>query len=102
MESINKYREKDLSFLKVLIPMILIVVGVVLFLNGNVGKKETRRSIPNIPEPKQTEATGGASASAEATAEANPAELHECPLHTPVRRLDEVKAAREPVLRYSF
>ena len=58
MESINKYREKDLSFLKVLIPMILIVVVVVLFLNGNVGGNG-RRSIPNIPEPKQTAAKGG-------------------------------------------
>ncbi|MCR5597159.1 MAG: hypothetical protein K6G19_03210 [Lachnospiraceae bacterium] len=58
MQSINKYREKDLSFLKVLIPLILIVIGVVLFLNGNVGGRG-RRSIPNIPEPKQTEAKGG-------------------------------------------
>ncbi|MBR4543958.1 MAG: hypothetical protein IKO53_07090 [Lachnospiraceae bacterium] len=59
MESINKYRQKDLSFLKVLIPMILIVVGVVLFLNGSIGGKGSRQSFPNIPEPKQTEATGG-------------------------------------------
>jgi glycine dehydrogenase subunit 2 len=26
--------------------------------------------------------------------------LHEAPHHTPVRRLDEVQAARRPVLRY--
>jgi hypothetical protein len=57
MQSINKYGKKDLSFLKVLIPMILVVVGVVLFLNGNIGGG--RRSIPNIPEPKQTDAKGG-------------------------------------------
>ena len=36
------------------------------------------------------------------TAKTNPEALHEAPLHTPVRRLDEVKAAREPVLRYAF
>lgn len=35
-------------------------------------------------------------------AQANPAALHDCPLHTPVRRLDEVRAARKPVLRYTF
>ncbi len=35
-------------------------------------------------------------------AQADPAALHECPLHTPVRRLDEVRAARKPVLRYTF
>ncbi len=58
MQSINKYREKDLSFLKVLIPMILIVVGVIVYLNGSTGGNG-RRSIPNIPEPKQTEAKGG-------------------------------------------
>ncbi|MCR5013096.1 MAG: hypothetical protein K6A72_12180 [Lachnospiraceae bacterium] len=57
MQSINKYGKKDLSFLKVLIPMILVVVGVVLFLNGNIGGG--RRSIPNIPEPRQTDAKGG-------------------------------------------
>ena len=28
--------------------------------------------------------------------------LHEAPLHTPVTRMDEVGAARHPVLRYSF
>ncbi|MBQ7796932.1 MAG: aminomethyl-transferring glycine dehydrogenase subunit GcvPB [Lachnospiraceae bacterium] len=35
-------------------------------------------------------------------AQANPAAMHECPVHTPVRRLDEVRAARKPVLRYTF
>ena len=35
-------------------------------------------------------------------AQADPAAMHEKPLHTPVRRLDEVHAARKPVLRYVF
>ncbi len=35
-------------------------------------------------------------------AQADPAAMHECPIHTPVRRLDEVRAARKPVLRYTF
>jgi len=33
-------------------------------------------------------------------AEEQPELLHEAPHHTPVRRLDEVRAARQPVLRY--
>lgn len=36
------------------------------------------------------------------TARTNPQALHDAPLHTPVRRLDEVGAARNPILRYSF
>lgn len=32
----------------------------------------------------------------------NPQALHDAPLHTPVRRLDEVAAARNMVLRYKF
>ncbi|MBS7227151.1 MAG: aminomethyl-transferring glycine dehydrogenase subunit GcvPB [Oscillospiraceae bacterium] len=32
----------------------------------------------------------------------NPQALHDAPLHTPVRRLDEVAAARSMVLRYQF
>ena len=32
----------------------------------------------------------------------NPRALHDAPLHTPVRRLDEVAAARSMVLRYQF
>lgn len=32
----------------------------------------------------------------------DPQALHEAPLHTPVRRLDEVAAARNMVLRYNF
>lgn len=59
MQSINKYKEPNFSFLKVLIPMILIVVGAVLFLNGNIGGNNDKRSVPGIPEPKQTEAKGG-------------------------------------------
>ncbi len=35
-------------------------------------------------------------------AQADPAAMHDMPLHTPVRRLDEVRAARKPVLRYKF
>ncbi len=33
---------------------------------------------------------------------ADPASMHEMPLHTPVRRLDEVGAARNPVIKYAF
>ena len=32
----------------------------------------------------------------------DPASMHEMPLNTPVRRLDEVGAARNPVVRYQF
>ena len=32
----------------------------------------------------------------------NPQALHEAPVKTPVRRLDDVRAARTPVLRYKF
>ena len=32
----------------------------------------------------------------------NPEALHEAPVHTSVRRLDEVGAARKPVLKYTF
>ncbi len=32
----------------------------------------------------------------------NPQALHDAPLHTPVRRLDEVAAARNMILRYKF
>lgn len=32
----------------------------------------------------------------------NPESLHECPKKTPIGRPDEVKAARNPVLRYTF
>lgn len=35
-------------------------------------------------------------------AQANPQEMHEAPVGTYVRRLDEVRAARKPVLRYRF
>ena len=31
-----------------------------------------------------------------------PEKLHQMPLHTPVRRLDEVGAARKPVIRFAF
>ena len=36
------------------------------------------------------------------TAMEQPESLHKMPLHTPVRRLDEVGAARNPKLRFSF
>ena len=32
---------------------------------------------------------------------ADPAAMHTMPQHTPIRRPDEVKAARQPVLRYT-
>ena len=32
----------------------------------------------------------------------DPQSLHDAPRRTPVRRLDEVSAARNPVLRYEF
>ncbi len=35
-------------------------------------------------------------------AQEHPEQMHELPLHTPVRRLDEVGAARNPKLRYAF
>lgn len=35
-------------------------------------------------------------------AQEHPEQMHELPLHTPVRRLDEVGAARNPKLRYTF
>lgn len=35
-------------------------------------------------------------------AHSDPQALHDAPLHTPVRRLDEVGAARNMVLRYNF
>ncbi|MDD5798330.1 MAG: aminomethyl-transferring glycine dehydrogenase subunit GcvPB [Clostridiaceae bacterium] len=35
-------------------------------------------------------------------AEAHPEKMHEYPLETPVRRLDEVGAARKPVVRYLY
>jgi glycine dehydrogenase subunit 2 len=57
-------------------------------------------------EPTETETPetldGFADALAQAVAEAaqNPALLHDAPRTTPVRRLDEAKAARELVLRW--
>ncbi|MCI2056748.1 MAG: aminomethyl-transferring glycine dehydrogenase subunit GcvPB [Oscillibacter sp.] len=35
-------------------------------------------------------------------AKTNPQALHDAPLHTPVRRLDEVAAARHAIVRYNF
>ncbi|MDR0648260.1 MAG: aminomethyl-transferring glycine dehydrogenase subunit GcvPB [Synergistaceae bacterium] len=37
-----------------------------------------------------------------ARADSDPGSLHDAPLNTPVRRLDEVGAARHPVLKYNF
>jgi glycine dehydrogenase subunit 2 len=37
-----------------------------------------------------------------ALAQSDPGALREAPLNTPVRRLDEVTAAREPILRYRW
>lgn len=36
------------------------------------------------------------------TAKSNPELLHKAPVHTPVTRLDEVRAARNPILKYDF
>lgn len=36
------------------------------------------------------------------TAEKDPQALHDAPLNTPIRRVDEVGAARRPVLKYDF
>ena len=35
-------------------------------------------------------------------ARSSPETLHQAPIHTPVARLDEVRAARKPILRYDF
>ena len=35
-------------------------------------------------------------------AQANPEHMHEYPIHTVIRRPDEVKAAREPIVRFNF
>jgi len=35
-------------------------------------------------------------------AEQDPEYLHQCPVNTPVGRLDEVQAARKPILKYEF
>jgi glycine dehydrogenase subunit 2 len=59
-------------------------------------------------EPTETESLETLDAYAEvmrevlARAQTDPALVQEAPHHTPVRRLDEVRAARSPVLRYSF
>ena len=36
------------------------------------------------------------------TAMSHPEALHQAPIHTPVTRLDEVRAARNPMLKYDF
>ena len=59
-------------------------------------------------EPTETEAKEMLDEAADALiriyeeAAASPESMHEKPLHTPVRRLDEVGAARNPVIRYAF
>lgn len=59
-------------------------------------------------EPTETESLETLDAYAEVLAAileraaADPEYLHGAPYHTPVRRLDEVRAARRPVLRYRF
>ena len=58
---------------------------------------------PTETEPKETlDEVAGVFASIWEEAQKNPAALHEMPLHTPVRRLDEVGAARNPKIRYEF
>ena len=59
-------------------------------------------------EPTETEGKAGLDDVVEAMeriyrmAEENPEKMHELPLKTVIRRPDEVKAAREPVVRYNF
>ena len=59
-------------------------------------------------EPTETESRETLDEAAEAfheiyrTALSDPELLHQSPLHTPVRRLDEVAAARNPRLQYHF
>ncbi len=59
-------------------------------------------------EPTETESLESLDAYVEALAEileraaADPEYLENAPYHTPVRRVDEVRAARQPVLRYAF
>lgn len=59
-------------------------------------------------EPTETESLESLDAYVEALAEIlaraaqDPAFLSGAPYHTPVRRLDEVRAARQPVLKYGF
>jgi glycine dehydrogenase subunit 2 len=58
-------------------------------------------------EPTETESKETLDAFCEAMiriaqeAETNPQAIHEAPLSTPVRRLDQTKAAREPNLKWS-
>ena len=67
----------------------------------------------NVPEalmfePTETESKATLDAAAEAfraliqKAHDTPETLHEMPRHTPIRRVDEVTAARHPVVRYTF
>ena len=59
-------------------------------------------------EPTETETKETLDAAADAfrkvleEARANPEEAHHRPLNTRIRRPDEVKAARKPVIRYDF
>ena len=59
-------------------------------------------------EPTETETRETLDAAAEAfrtvleEARRNPEQAHHCPLTTRIRRPDEVKAARKPVIRYEF
>lgn len=61
-----------------------------------------------MPEPTDTESKESIDAAVKVYRELyqlahdNPEALHQAPVHTAVRRLDEVNAARNPILRYSF
>lgn len=58
---------------------------------------------PTETEHKQTlEKAAEAFAHIAKMAEEHPEQLHQCPVTTPIGRPDEVKAARQPVLRYQF
>ncbi len=61
-----------------------------------------------MAEPTETESRETLDAAAEAfrqvleEAKKDPEQAHQRPLHTRIRRPDEVKAARKPVIRYDF
>ncbi len=58
---------------------------------------------PTETESKETlDAAAAAFLEIHAKAKADPEAMHHTPLHSPITRPDEVKAARHPVLRYRF
>ena len=58
---------------------------------------------PTETEPKETlDAFAGAMLRIADRITSDPASVHEAPMKTPLRRLDEVGAARKPILKYQF